>query len=61
MSTSKEERNARSKVKKTLTRELSLIQLLYLVKEFNLENEVNIGGGIYEQKIADFLSERAVH
>ena len=57
MSTSKEERNARSKVKKTLTRELSLIQLLYLVKEFNLENEVNIGGGIYEQKIADFLSE----
>ena len=57
MSVSKEERKARTKAKNTLNSELSLIQLLYLVKEYNLENEVNIDGGIYEHKVADFLSE----
>lgn len=57
MSLSKEERKARNHAKNKLKKELSLIQLLYLVKEYNLENEVNIDGGIYEHKIADFLSE----
>lgn len=57
MSISKEERKARNKAKNTLNKELFLAQLLYLVKEYNLENEVNIDGGIYEHKVADFLSE----
>ena len=57
MSISKEERKARTAAKNTLNKELSLVQLLHLVNEFNLENEVNIDGGIYKHKIADFLSE----
>lgn len=57
MSTSKDERKARNIAKNTLNRELSLVQLLYLVKECNLENEVNIDGGIYGHKVADTLSE----
>ena len=57
MSVSREERKARNKAKNILNKELSLVQLLYLVKEYNLEYDVNIEGGIYEHKIADFLSE----
>ena len=57
MSISKEERKARSKAKNQLKNELSLIQLLYLAKEYNLEDNVDISGGIYEHRIADILSE----
>lgn len=57
MSISKEERKARSNAKNKLTNELSLIQLLYLAKEYNLEYNVDISGGIYEHRIAEVLSE----
>ena len=57
MPVSKEERKLRSNAKNKLINELSLIQLLYLAKENNLEEDVDIGGGIYEYRIADVLSE----
>ena len=57
MSISKEERKARSNAKNKLTNELSLIQLLYLAKEYNLEYNVDISGGIYEYRITEVLSE----
>ena len=57
MSISKHEKKARNEAKNKLNKELSLIQLLYLVKEYNLEYEANIDGGIYEHKISNFLSE----
>ena len=37
MSISKHEKKARNEAKNKLNKELSLIQLLYLVKEYNLE------------------------
>lgn len=57
MSISKEERKARSNAKNKLSNELSLIQLLYLAKKYNLEYDVDISGGIYEHRIAEVLSE----
>ena len=57
MSISKEERKARAYAKNKLRKELSLIQLLYLAKEHNLEYDVDINGGIYEYRIAGVLSE----
>ena len=54
---SKEERKARSNAKNKLIKELSLAQLLYLAREYNLEDNVDISGGIYEHRIADVLSE----
>ena len=57
MSISKEEKKARNMAKNRLNKELSLVQLLYLVNQYNWEDDVNIQGGIYEHKIAGFLSE----
>lgn len=52
-----EERKSRTKVKNRLNKELSLVQLLYLVNQYNLENEADINGGIYEHRLASLLSE----
>ena len=57
MSISREEKKARTKAKNKLINNLSLVQLLYLANKNNLEENVNIDGGIYEYRIANVLSE----
>ena len=42
MSISKEEKKARNMAKNRLNKELSLVQLLYLVNQYNWEDDVNI-------------------
>ena len=45
------------KIKNRLNKELSMVQLLYLVNKYNLEYKADIKGGIYEYKLASLLSE----
>ena len=54
---SKEERKVRNANKNKLNKDLSLIQLLFLVNKYNLQNELNVSGGIYAHQAADLLSE----
>lgn len=54
---SKEERKARNLNKNKLNKELSLIQLLFLINKNNLQNHLDVSGGLYGHRMADLLSE----